>query len=90
MSESADVGQTENLGQTEARDARDSHLKEKGRKVNLANSRPHLHRQVVKQKHFNMSAIIGKLTNPATYVAAWAATTRRAQAYYHPDVKNNG
>lgn len=37
-----------------------------------------------------MSAIIGKLTNPATYVAAWAATTRRAQAYYHPDVKNNG
>eukprot|EP00934_Nitzschia_sp_Nitz4_P007628 Nitzschia sp. Nitz4//scaffold12_size214221//151603//152095//NITZ4_001518-RA/size214221-snap-gene-0.94-mRNA-1//1//CDS//3329535074//7618//frame0 len=37
-----------------------------------------------------MSAIIGKLTNPATYTAAWAATCKRAQATYHPMLADNG
>eukprot|EP00429_Kryptoperidinium_foliaceum_P007515 CAMPEP_0176026066 /NCGR_PEP_ID=MMETSP0120_2-20121206/12764_1 /TAXON_ID=160619 /ORGANISM="Kryptoperidinium foliaceum, Strain CCMP 1326" /LENGTH=89 /DNA_ID=CAMNT_0017359261 /DNA_START=65 /DNA_END=334 /DNA_ORIENTATION=+ len=37
-----------------------------------------------------MSAALAKLTNPATYRAAWTSTCLRAQAYYHPDVKQNG
>jgi hypothetical protein len=37
-----------------------------------------------------MSAILTKLTNPATYATIWANTARRAQVYYHPNVKDNG
>lgn len=40
--------------------------------------------------YFTMSALAAKLTNPATYSAAWAQVQKRAIAYYHPDLANNG
>lgn len=37
-----------------------------------------------------MSAAIGKLFNPTTYTKAWANGATRAQAYYHPNMRDNG
>jgi hypothetical protein len=46
-----------------------------------------IHKQT--NRSFTMSAAIGKLFNPSTYTGAMASTVKRAQAYYHPMLRNN-